>query len=240
MWRSALFWAGGAVLLPQAWWVRARALRLPPGAGPLTGKEGAGDECRLLVIGDSIAIGVGAARLEEALPGHLARALAGLLRRQVCWTACGRNGAAAGEVIDSLPALLPAQPVDLVLVSVGVNDVTGLTRVASWEARLRTLSARLRAHSPHALIAFLGVAPMGAFPALPQPLRWLLGLRAATLDRAAARTLASLPQVLYLAFEEVPDPGRFSADGYHPSAQGYRELGEALAVRIAPHLGEYR
>ena len=84
---------------------------------------------------------------------------------------------------------------------------------------------------------------MSQFPALPQPLRSVLGLRAHVLDRAAMRVAAELKDVRH-----VPMPGRlvedvaryFCSDGFHPSPAGYAVWGEVLGSEAAEMLGATR
>ena len=97
----ALALATAPALLAQAQRVRRRIPRLPEAAGPRTGdarptpaspNPAAPDSpdpdtstapLSLLVIGESTAVGVGAATQEEALAAHIARALAHGSRRRV-------------------------------------------------------------------------------------------------------------------------------------------------------------
>ncbi len=78
--------------------------------------------------------------------------------------------------------------------------------------------------------------PLGRFPALPQPLRAVLGLRARLLDRAAARLAPRLPRVAHLPITLAVTPALFCADGFHPGPAGYREWGALLAGPIAAAL----
>jgi hypothetical protein len=68
------------------------------------------------------------------------------------------------------------------VVSIGVNDATGRTRSAKWTERLATLIELLKAKFGVAHILLSSLPPMHAFPALPQPLRWYLGMRARQLN----------------------------------------------------------
>ena len=233
MLRSVLFWGSVPLVGLQALRVRRRAPRFAGAGGPAEGAEGAGSARRLVAIGDSIIAGVGAAALSEALVGQTARALAETLPARVEWIARGRIGANAGQALRELLPELPAAPADFFLVSVGVNDVTSLSTRAAWRRNLDALLAALRAHSPEAIIAMVGVPPMRRFPLLPQPLRALLGLRAEQFDGIARRVIENHPRALYLPLDIDPSPDQFAADGYHPSQESYGALGRAMAARIA-------
>jgi lysophospholipase L1-like esterase len=74
---------------------------------------------------------------------------------------------------------------------------------------------------------------MQLFPALPSPLRHMLGLRASVLDRAAIRWARANVAVAHVPHPRVPHvqvSDVFCADGFHPSALGYSQWGAALAA----------
>ena len=79
----------------------------------------------------------------------------------------------------------------------------------------------------------LGLPPLGAFPALPQPLRSVLGDRAARIDRRLGAWLESRPNALHLPFDGAPAPEQFAHDGYHPAPAAVTLWAEFLAERLA-------
>ncbi len=230
------FWLGLGALLPQALYVRQTALRLGPAQGQTRGLvDGDGEPLRLALVGDSIIAGVGIAALDQALPGQLARALAAASGRPVAWQAWGEGGLDAAEVRGQLLSG-EAQPADLVVVSVGVNDVTGLRSRRAWQESLSQLLDQLaqRHAGSHGqpLVVHLGIPPLGHFPALPQPLRALFGHRAAVLDAIAVEVAATRPWALHIASEFVPSDDQFADDGYHPNAQACRLWAEGIVERL--------
>ncbi|RJL25211.1 SGNH/GDSL hydrolase family protein [Bailinhaonella thermotolerans] len=240
--------------LPEAGGPRAGLTPPPPygGAAPLTPYGGAsgqgggaglgpyggpGGAARLAVVGESTAAGVGVETSEEGLPGHLARALAGALGRPVAWSVAGRTGANAAEVTRDLAPGVGAA--DVVVVAVGVNDLLELTRLGAWAARVRGLAGVLRERSGGAPVVFSGMPPVGRFPALPRPLRDVLGRRAAALDLVMAHALAGVPGAVHAPMEvPVELPGFFASDGFHPSAPGYRTWAGVLLPAVLTALGE--
>ena len=227
--KNMLFWALIPVLLPQALYVRKTAPRFAPAAGPSIGFSGNGTQARLLAVGDSIIAGVGAATLSKALVGRTAAALATALGGCVVWEALGVSGYNSRKVLNLLVPKLPDMAVDYVILSVGVNDVTGLTTLRQWRRNVNWLLARLRAHSPNAVIAVAGLPPMHGFPLLPQPLRAVFGMRSRSLDEELKRIVQRLPNCVYVPLEFDPDPNKFAPDGYHPSEEGYLEYGRHMA-----------
>lgn len=243
-WKRALFWGLMPVAAPQGLAARRRAPRFAPAAGPDRGviRPAAAVQApgraplRVLGLGDSIIEGVGCATLEEAFVGRFAAALALATARPVEWRALGRTGACAAEMVEHLlPRIDGAMP-DLVVISVGVNDVSTLKRSARFRHDLAALLDGLRAQAPGALLVLCGLPQMQRFPLLPQPLRWLAGLRAQTFDVIAARVAAARDGVLHEPTLYFPEPHEFAPDGYHPNAATQGLWAEVLVGKIAGHV----
>lgn len=194
----------------------------------------------MLAIGDSIIAGVGVGATEEALPARLAGALAARARRQVRWRAHGRNGARSGWLRKAGLAAVGDFVPDLVVVSNGINDVTTLRPEVEVLARLTAAIEALENRFPESLIGQLALPPLGVFPALPRPLRPVLGRRADRIDRAFKDWLAPRPRSHWLAFEALPRPGQFARDGYHPGAAAVADWAESLAGQLLPLLAAPR
>jgi len=225
-----LFWALLPITALQGLWLARRATRLPGAAGAREGATGTGPDYYLLAIGDSIIDGVGAGRREASLPVQFAAALAARAGRRVHWQVAGASGYDIRDVLDLLDGLQRDKPVDLVLLSVGVNDVTGLSSTRRWQHSLQRLLARIREHWPAAEVVFAGLPPMARFPLPPQPLRFALGLRAATLDRIAAEVLADYPGATHVPTRIDPRQHDFCEDGFHPSANSCTVWASELAA----------
>jgi lysophospholipase L1-like esterase len=188
------------VLIWQGRRVRRDTPRLPEADGPREGIDGSekSDQSgefaepdmslRLLILGDSSAAGVGASTQSEALSGQLRACLASTLTVPLHWRVVARTGIATGEALALLDELMPDQPeaFDIALVALGVNDVTALRGVSRWLADVDRVCARLRERHSVKRVIWSGLPPMHRFPALPQPLRTVMGLHARALDRAAA------------------------------------------------------
>lgn len=210
LWTLCLFLA--PLLLLQGFWVRRTALRMPEAVGPRRGGDG---DLRLLVIGDSVVAGVGVSDTKDALPAQLAVQIANLHSGGVNWQAIGHNGDRIRDLLTRLP--LAQAPADLVIVNIGVNDVSHLTSMMRWQLDLAALVGELtqRFHAP---IVLLGLPPMHGFPLLPQPLRFALGVRARMLDHSLKHVGKLLPKVIYIATDLPVGVAEMAADGYHPSA----------------------
>lgn len=177
-------------------------------------------------LGDSTAYGIG---VTDATDGVAGRVAAGRDEQVVM---LGVSGATLSDVIQrQLPDVRESDP-DIVYVSVGANDTTHLTRRPAFEAGYRRLLAGL---PPDVPVVVLGIPDFGSPPRLAQPLRAVAGFRARQLDRVVRRVAADRPGTTYvdIAGPTGPpfrrDPDRyFSADGYHPSADGYELWAKAV------------
>ena len=231
-----LFWFILPFVVPQALWVRKTAPRFADAGGPRCGSTGPStgrdSERRLIAVGDSIIAGVGAATLDEALVGRLARALAERLRLTVSWQAIGRTGTTSERLLSSLPAELPAGGADVVLLNVGVNDLTRMTTTRRFIANIRGLHGLLRERYPEALVVINGLPPLGLFPLLPQPLRSVLGLRAKIFNRELASAIAEMPGAVFVPVDFDARPDSFADDGFHPSPASYAIFGTAIAETV--------
>lgn len=220
------------LLLVQGRLTRARTPRLPEAPGARWGVAGAaagGAPLRVLCVGESPVAGV--AHQEEAIGAQLAQALAQRTGRAVQWHAYGRNGATVRDALAGLVADVPRAPVDVLLVAFGVNDSVAFRSVGTWQRDLLALLAQLRRRCAPRVVLLSGVPPMQEFPALPYPLRWVMGLKAAALDRGLQalalrdRSLRHVPLML----DTRNDASLAAEDGYHPSAKGCRAWAGLLA-----------
>jgi lysophospholipase L1-like esterase len=220
-------------LLLQGRRTRRITPRLPEAAGPnhgIAGGTGSDHMLRVLAVGESPVAGVGVETHEQAITARFAHALSARSGRPVAWQAVGKNGITTREAISHLLPLVDAAPVDVAVICFGVNDTTAFSPVERWTKDLSDIIEAVGQRCSPRLILLSGVPPMSRFPALPQPLRWVLGLKAATLDRASARLAATLPSVIHVPLQLDPlTPGMMAHDGYHPSAAGCMAWADVLA-----------
>lgn len=231
--RSALFWPALPLMLPQALWLKRAAPRAAAAEGPREGQTGelGAPRLRLLALGDSPFEGVGIARIADTLPVRLAQRIADAQQVRVDWNILAKNGATARSLRERLLPTSEPEPFDLILVSVGVNDVTGLTRGRRFADALDALLSDLRTHSPRAQIVLLGIPPMQAFPLLPRPLRAWLGGRSRRLE-ALGVAAARRHEALHSPVRVQPAPELFASDGFHPSELGHARWAEEVHAEL--------
>lgn len=226
------FWLSLPLSAMQGLRLKRTALRMPEAAGDRNGHVGNGETLRLLALGDSIIVGVGLEKIAHALPVQFATALAEKRGCRVEWQLDGRNGANICHLRNTISRLDTEQPVDVILISIGVNDVTGLINQRRWQAQLQALVDDLSKKWPDARVIFAGLPPMGKFPLPPQPLRFTLGFRAATLDHIAAELLETKANILHVPTSIDPEHQQFCDDGFHPSRESCEFWAFELAQRI--------
>lgn len=229
-------WLHGALTLglaPLLWvqgrWVRRRTPVLPEPPGPRAGVIGQGPVLRLLIVGDSSAAGVGAAHQDEALSGCLTQALARDFT--VHWRLQACTGHKLADVWAAVRGL-PADPFDVVVVAVGVNDATGRTHLAHWLNGLQSLVTELKQRHQAQRVILSALPPVHLFPALPQPLRWYLGRCAARLDQTQRRWVAGQPGCEVVGADFPMDVRYMADDGFHPGPLAYAAWAQGLAARI--------
>jgi lysophospholipase L1-like esterase len=223
----------GPVLLAQGLRVRRITPRLPEPPGPRSGTAGRGAPLKLLIAGDSAAAGVGAESQEQALSGAVVRALSDRFR--VSWQVDAKTGLRTLGVLARLEAMAPRR-FDVVLLSVGVNDITGFTGTAAWLGQLAQLVALLKTRFGVGHILLTNLPPMHRFPALPQPLRWYLGARAEQLN-LLLRAFVDADEACDLVSPEMPaELECMAVDGFHPGPIAYALWGQAAAQIIRNRL----
>ncbi len=232
------------VLIWQGRRVRRDTPKLPEADGPRTGLDNANkidkphepgepkQPLRLLILGDSSAAGVGASHQGEALSGQLRACLTSTIAVPLHWRLVARTGIATGEALSLLDEAMPDQPqrFDIALVALGVNDVTALRGVSRWLADVDRVCARLRERHSVKQLIWSGLPPMHRFPALPQPLRTVMGLHARALDRALAAHFSrdgSANWRRHIAMPLMPE-GAVASDGFHPGPLAYARWAQTL------------
>ena len=238
MLRLSVLWGFALILMPalliQGWWVRKRAIRMGPAEGLSQGflpEEGHQNRMRygvvvsserinpplkLLGLGDSVIAGIGLASTESTITARLADRLNQHLGRAIDWRILGKDGA---KIIDTqrMLAATESEAFDWIVVSVGVNDVTGLTSLVKWQKGLLGLISDIRVRSSNANVVFLQLPPMGRFEMIPQPLRGVLGIRAAMLRQVLTWIVEAHRGVWMIDSAGLFDPAYMAEDGYHPN-----------------------
>src|ERR1035437_5407092 len=223
----------GPLLWTQARYVRLVTPRLPEPPGAREGTTGQGPQLRLLIAGDSAAAGVGASSQDEALSGRLL----GYLRPHctVKWRLVAVNGLDSPGLVKLLEET-PADRFDVVVLSIGVNDVTSLRSPSQWLQWQDQLTSVIKSPFEPQLLIHSAIPPMHGFTALPQPLRWFMGRWALEMNRRLEKALSGqTTRTMHWPFKDAASEG-LAADGFHPGPKGYDRWAEGLSKVILPSI----
>src|SRR6478735_144846 len=200
-----------------------------------------GDDVELLLLGDSIAAGLGADSPKQTLGAELARRVARATHRSVRLHTAAVVGAESSDLAGQLDGLPAGYRPDVAVIVVGGNDVIHRVRPADSRRHLAAAVGRLRAAGVEVVV---GTCPdLGALRALRQPLRGL-GSRASRQLAAVQREATTEAGGRAVALAEVVGPfflarpdEMFSLDRFHPSGAGYRRTAKAIAPSVLLALG---
>jgi lysophospholipase L1-like esterase len=188
---------------------------------------------RLAVLGDSIAYGTGAARVEDGLGPRLAQ----VLRRDgvdTDLTVLAVPGAVSRDLAAQVRRAVPLHP-DLAVVVVGANDLARFTPVEAATAALGAAVADLRAAGADVVV--VPAPDMSSVPFVPPAFRPVVRAACAVLQQGQAAVARAHGAVVAPVSTEVSraftaDPALFSADRFHPSSAGYARITAALAPTV--------
>lgn len=224
--------------LPLLWYqakqVRKHTLRLPPPIGECMEfcTHQSSDKFYLLVLGDSVAEGIGADHQKQALLGQLILALKQRHpHKSIHYQLIANTGDTSADIIKHLKNKQIETPLDLVVISAGVNDVTTLTRLKKWQKQINTLTHLLKTANAKQIV-FLALPPMQHFPALPIPLNIWLGLRASMLNQILKKHIAQQEHVYLLKLALKFNHKYIAKDGFHPSALTYQAWAKAILTLL--------
>lgn len=199
-----------------------------------------GEPVSLAMLGDSSAAGLGVAQAIETPAVLVAAGLAEVVGRPVRLTNVAVVGATSAGLASQVDQVLPARPAVAVIL-VGANDVKERLGAADSVRELTTAVRRLRRVGTEVVV---GTCPdLGTIRPLAQPLRWLA--RRWSRQLAAAQTVAvieaggrtvSLSDILGPEFAARPAE-LFSADRFHPNAEGYAAAAAVLLPTVCVALG---
>lgn len=194
-----------------------------------------GDPVDLLLVGDSLAAGLGATHRRETLGGLLAKGLGKKLGRPVRLRSVAVVGSESRDLAGQLDTLGDDRPAVAVIV-VGGNDVTHRIPVAESAHLLTEAIARLRDRGTSVVVATC--PDLGALRPVPQPLRVLasrLSRRLAGAQANAAIDAGAIPvdlgRTVGRLFFDHPEE-MFSLDHFHPSPTGYRRMAAAILPAV--------
>ena len=214
----------GAAMVTWRWLHFARCMRI----GDEIAAAALAFECRaaesgprVLILGDSISVGCGAARPEDSIAGQLSQEFP-----HVTIVNRARNGARTADALAQLSAD-PHPTYDAILVNVGGNDILKRTPFRSLPAQVEALLAAARARSDHVIVTT--TPNIGLVPMFFAPLSWWLTRRSRQLrDLFADACKRHGAHYVNFFHPRSTDPFHrdmsryYARDLLHPSTECYR------------------
>ncbi|MGF1757166.1 SGNH/GDSL hydrolase family protein [Photobacterium sagamiensis] len=219
----------GPVFVVQGLYVRKVTPQLEEATGARSGRCGQGKLLRLLLIGDSAAAGVGVHNQSKALSGNLVGALSE--KFQLEWQLLAKSGYTTKDTYDML-IHQPKEHYDVVVASLGVNDVIKTLTTKDWLNHQKALVVFIREHFSCRQIVLTKIPPMEKFPALPPPLRWYLGRKARDFNRHLSHWTTSQDDCELIDINHRLTTEQMATDGFHPGPGIYQFWGQSIAQVI--------
>ena len=209
----------------------------PPSADGFYGPDTPVEALRVLILGDSAAVGYGMDRAEQTPPAMLGMGLAHVLDRPVEVKSLAVVGAKTIDVLEHQIPLIGDYSPQVTVIVVGTNDITHQvpTRVSARQlAKVVTELIELDSE------VVVGTVPdLGTIKPIMQPLRaWAkrlsreLARRQSVAVTAAGGRAVPMGNLLGDLFRERYDD-MFGVDRFHPSEAGYANMVSVLLPAAA-------
>ena len=182
---------------------------------------------RVLIVGDSTAVGTGASSGSESLAGLMARQ-----RPQTLIENRARDGARFADV---LAQLVGEQRFDTVIVQAGGNDVIRLRGLVVMQGDIDRVADRAREIA--GTVVLMPAGNVGNAPFFFAPVSWWMTQRSRAMHRFVQQAAARTGAVYVNLFHErdndpfVSNPALNASDGLHPSDAGYAVWFEQLQAQ---------
>ncbi len=194
-----------------------------------------GTSDRLVMMGDSIAAGLGADSAKDTVGAVLASLVAEYDNRQVVLSNVATVGARSSDLREQVVRALHYRP-HVAVIIIGGNDVTHAVRP---QVSVRLLAEAVQLLRDSGVQVVVGTCPdLGTVQPIRPPLRWVARRLSRTLAAAQAVAVAqaggravSLGDLLGPEFSRRPGQ-LFSADRFHPSTEGYQAVAQVLAPSV--------
>ena len=253
------------IYLYQGRKVKRNTLRLPEPEGLRYGQVALGKDStddsdddrqvlKIMIVGDSAAAGVGSQTQQQALAGKLIPALQQQALdnkafadqfNALSWSLQATTGHTSFDILRRLYVLpKPSQPLDIMILSVGVNDTTANVSAGVWQRHIEEIIAIAQRKFGVRHLIFSRLPQMAQMPALPAPLNSFIGAKADKLDQVLQQICVKSAGVTYMDtdFDQmikehangapIDIAVMFADDGFHPSSVMYGYWAQQLAKRI--------
>lgn len=188
-----------------------------------------------VALGDSVAEGKGASAHQRSYTGIIHETLKEA-RKNVKYYNLAKDGAKIQHVLlYQLEKAISLQP-DFITISIGANDVRGITRVTTFKRSLETLFYHLRTQT-NATIVMNTIPDISVTPRIPKHVKPISRLMVQRLNRVIEQCAKEYNIILVDMFEQVrvyarTHPEIVGDDGFHPSDFGYAMFAQTILSEI--------
>ncbi len=186
------------------------------------------DELRVLLVGDSSGIGVGADEFDQTLIAQTIRALE---PRKVGWQVEAVSGHTTDDALAQLKRANRGN-FQVAITALGVNDVTSSLGLSAWLEQTQALWDLLMDEFGVQQIIVSGLPPLGSFPTLRPPLQWYLKAREDNFNHGLARLVDDQDNAKLVELGFDADATHMASDGFHPGPYIYQLWGQSIAELI--------
>ena len=189
---------------------------------------------KILFVGDSTGVGVGAGKPEESIAG-----MVGAMYPNATIVNKAVSGAKVADVIHQIKDI-PDASYALVMVHIGGNDVVRFTKDEDVQRDIAVVLEQAQRKGSFVLLTSTG--DVGTAPLLPAATRWLFerktrSVRAILLAQVAATNSVNV-RFADLFREHSQDPFflnpeiYYAADSFHPSTKGYQDWFQFISKEL--------
>ena len=182
---------------------------------------------RILVVGDSSALGVGCDEISQSSVGVIAENLSEQFSVQ--YQVCAFTGFTTKQIFEKVREV-PKQSFDFIVISLGTNDTLQRTKLSAWIKQITELMTHLQVSFYPQKIFINAVPPFQKLSHLPSSFRTYLSNKSQQMNQYLSQSSvgSSAYQFVDMDFDFHAD--YISADGFHPSALLYQLQGERLTT----------
>jgi len=201
----------------------------------ILGNSDPNQNLNIAVVGDSTALGVGAAGVSESFSYQYLELIKDQYKT-VNYINYGVNGLTTQGLIDNELDKLKNESFDIVFVSIGANDITAGISENEFKENVRKISQTLSSFNIKQII-WMSIPDFITSPILLPPLKNYLSYKALEFNTITKSKLAS-DRFNYIDVYDstreifIQNKNSFSKDGYHPSITGYGYWAEQIRKQV--------
>ena len=177
-----------------------------------------GDDLSFIFLGDSSACGVGVDHLDDALSGSLLNLIKD--EYSCVWSILAKSKITTGDLIKIIKNEASTK-VDVAIICIEMNDITAGIHAESWIFELSELRSLLTEKFAAKKLIFSGMPPVRQLKQIPQPLHYVLGLKASVFENALREFCSSHSNCYYVEIDLPVNEQTIAKDGFHPNKEFY-------------------